>query len=287
MAISVEGGDLLDRSGNFAPLGSSPQVIGRQASGIVESVGEEAAGFSPGQRVVCVRPNGSHAELFAAPARTTWPIPDGLSFEEAAAIPIAFATAHDALHHFGLLSPGEAVLIQAGASGVGLAAIQLARLHGAGRILATGSDDTRLERLRAFGATDLINYRRSDPAGEVVRLTAGQGVNVLLDTVGGASLQASLASMARGGRLVAIGQASRAPLTVDLKPLYDKGIFLSGFKLDIASPRVRDTVREMLQAAASGILRVVIDRTFPLEDAALAHIHVESRRAFGRVVLVP
>ncbi len=234
-----------------------------------------------------MRPNGSHAELFAAPARTSWPIPDGLSFEEAAAVPIAFATAHDALHHYGRLAPGETVLIQAGASGVGLAAIQLARAAGAGRIFVTGSDDGRLERLRAFGATDLVNYRRTDPAREVARLTADRGVDVLLDLVGGESLQGSLASMARGGRLVAIGQASRAPLTVDLKPLYDRGIVLLGFKLDIAGSRVRDTVGEMLRAVAHGRLRAVIDRSFPLEDAISAHAHVESRRAFGRVLLRP
>jgi len=284
-AVSVEGGDLLDRSGNFAPLAAEPLIIGRQAAGVILEVGDDAPGFKVGQRAVGVRPNGSHAEIFAAPARTSWLIPQALSTEMAAALPIAFATAHDALHHYGRLQAGETVLIQAGASGVGIAAIQLARTAGAGLILATGSSDERLARLRAFGLDHGINYRTANLAEEVARLTSGRGVDVLLETVGGDSMQASIDSMARGGRLVAIGQASRAPVLVDLKQIYARGIILSGFRLDIASDRIHGAVTAILAQAARGEVEVVLDRTFSLEDTAAAHAYVESRAAFGRVIL--
>lgn len=282
---SVEGGDLLDRSGNFAPLENQPLIIGRQAAGTIVAVGSEAAPFAVGQRVVAVRPNGSHAEYFAAPARTSWLIPDGLSMEKAAALPVAFATAHDALHHYGRVQPGEDVCIQAGASGVGIAAIQLARRSGARRIIATGSSAERLGRLAPFGADYTINYSKEDFVAEILRITEGKGVDVLLDTIGGESLHGSLQSMARSGRLVAIGQASRAPLIVDLKALYAKGIVLSGFKLDITNARIHAAVSGMLEAAARDELDVVVDRIFALEEAAAAHSYVESRKAFGRVLV--
>jgi NADPH2:quinone reductase len=286
-AVSVEGGDLLDRSGNFAPLEDHALVIGRQAAGTIVAVERDAKGFAIGGRAVCVRPSGSHAELFAAPARTSWPIPDRLDIRAAAALPIAFGTAHDALHHYGKLQPGDSVLVQAAGSGVGIAAIQLARLGGAGTVIATGSSDEKLDRLRSFGADHTVNYRSLDVPGEVARLTGGRGVDLLLDTVGGDSLQGSLQSMARGGRLVAIGQASRTPIVVDLKNLYAQGVTLSGFKLDIASGRLHQSVTRLLKAAEEGQIRVVLDRTFPLAEAAAAHGFVESREAFGRVLLLP
>ena len=286
-AISIEGGDLLDRSGNFAPLGAGPRVLGRQAAGEIVEVGAEVEGFEIGQRAVAVRPQGSHAALFAAPIRTTWAIPGGLSTIQAAAVPIAFGTAHEALFHYARMEPGEVVLVQAGAGGVGIAAIQIARRNGAGLILATGSSDERLARLKALGLDHAINYRDTDVAAEVMRLTGGKGADIVIDTVGGDTLQGSLMAMARGGRLVASGQASRARVVLDLANLYAMGVTLLGLKLDIASQRVHEAVAQLLEACGQGHYQVAVDRTFAMEEVAAAHAYIESRKAFGRVVLIP
>lgn len=286
-AISVEGGDLLDRSGNFVPLGPPPNILGRQAAGRVIEVGAEVSGIAVGQRVVAVRPNGSHAEYFAAPAKTAWLIPDELDSVHAAAIPIAFGTAHDALTYYAGLVGGETVLIQGGTGGVALAAIQLARLLGARLIVATGSSDSRLAQLTPFGLDVGINYRTTDVVSKAMELTEGKGFDIVLDMVGGDTMQSSLLSLGRGGRLVAVGQASRAPLQVDLANVYNKGLRVSGLKLDIASDRLRAAIDWLLQACATGRLKPVIDRSFALDEAAAAHAHVESRNAFGRVILLP
>lgn len=285
-AVSVEGGDLLDRSGNFAPLADHPLILGRQAAGVIVALGAEVEGLNVGQRVVGVRPNGSHAQFFAPPARTTWPIPASLSLVDAAALPIAFATAFEALHHYARLSQGETVLIHGASGGVGVAAVQLARLGSAGVVLATSTSDTRLDRLSTLGADHLINCGRTDVREAVMEITRGRGVDVLVDMVGGRGMQASLQCMARNGRLVAVGQASRSRAKVDLSHLYSNGVTLCGLKLDIVSPRVRDAVFTLLHKAADRELKVMVDRTFPLSQAAEAHAYVESRQAFGRVVLL-
>lgn len=286
-AVSIEGGDLLDRSGNFAPSSDEPRVIGRQAAGTVAEVGVEAAGFAVGDRVVAVRPNGSHAEFFAAPARTTWRVPDGLDLLTAATIPIPFATAYEALTHYGGLAPGETVVIQAGAGAVGMAAVQIARSLGAARILATASSDSRMARLAALGATGTISSTREDLVAEVRRLAADAGADLVVDAVGGSALQASLEVLGRGGRLVALGQASRAAPRLDLAHLYNVGATVRGLKLDIASDRVRGVVTALLQACADGAYQVGVGQTFPLSEAAAAHAHAESRAAVGRTVLTP
>jgi len=286
-AVSVEGGDLLDRSGNLSAVDPCPHVVGRQAAGVVVEVGSEVEGFAVGQKAVAARPNGSHAELFAAPARTSWVIPDGLETFKAAAVPVAFGTAHEALFHFGQMQPGDTVLVQAGSSGVGLAAIQIARRAGAGRILATGSSDERLARLRPLGLNDAINYRRVDVAEEVRRLTDGKGVDIVIDTVGGDTMQGSIQSLAFRGRLVAAGQASRAPVNVDLARLYTQGLTVVGLKLDIAGPRVHGIIGDLLAGCARGDYQVFLDRSFPLSEAAAAHAYIENRSAFGRVLLIP
>jgi len=286
-AISVEGGDLLDRSGNFAPLGSAPNILGRQAAGRVVETGAEVSGFVVGDRVVAVRPNGSYAEYFAAPAKTAWRIPNDLDPARAAAVPVAFGTAHDALTHYAGLASGETVLIQGGTGGVALAAIQLARSMGASLIAASGSSDDRLAQLIPFGLDVAINYKTADVASKAMGLTEGKGFDLVLDMIGGDTMQSSLLSLGRGGRLVAVGQASRAPVQVDIANIYNRGLRVSGLKLDIASERLRRSIDGLLQSCTTGRLTPVIDRTFPLENAAEAHAYVEGRNAFGRVILLP
>jgi NADPH2:quinone reductase len=193
-AVSIEGGDVLNRAGGM--MTAKPHIVGYQAGGVIREVGSEVTDRRVGQRVVAISPNGSHAALFSVPATSTWVVPEGLDIAQAACVPIAFGTAHDCLFEFGRLKTGEAVLIQAGAGGVGLAAIQLAKRAGA-TVFATASSDAKLERLKEFGLDHGINYRERDFVEEVKRLTDGRGVDLVVDSVGGDVLQGSLRTARR------------------------------------------------------------------------------------------
>src|SRR5215472_10024787 len=191
-AVSIEGGDTLNRAGG--EMASSPHIVGYQCAGTIAEVGPDVTDRQPGQRVVCTMLWGSHAERIAAPSIVTWLVPDGVDIVEAACVPVAFATADDCLFEFGHLQSGETVLIQAGAGGVGLAAIQLAKRAGA-TVFATASSDEKLGRLEEFGLDQGINYRESDFATEARSLTGGRGVDLVVDSVGGSTLEGSLRSL--------------------------------------------------------------------------------------------
>ena len=284
-AVSIEGGDTLNRGGG--EMSASPHIVGYQCAGVVAEVGADVADRSIGQRVVCSFVDGSHAERRAVPALVTWVVPDGLDIGEAACVPIAFGTADDCLFEFGHLSAGETVLIQAGASGVGLAAIQLAKRAGA-TVIATASNDEKLERLRDFGLDHGINYTRVDFAPAARELTGGQGVNLVVDSIG-STLTGSVQALAYRGRCTLVGQAGRDQQPFDAAMLMGGNQTLTGvfFGAEIITERVQAMVARHLDDVAAGRLRVVIDRTFPLAEAADAHAYLESRQAFGRVVLIP
>ncbi|GAC1307743.1 MAG: hypothetical protein NVSMB16_04020 [Acidimicrobiales bacterium] len=232
--------------------------------------------------------HGSHAALVAVPAAATWAIPDGMAVADAACVPIAFGTADDCLFEFGRLREGETVLVQAGAGGVGLAAIQLAKRAGA-TVLATASSGDKLERLSEFGLDHGIDYRSTDFADEARRLTGGRGVDLVVESVG-STLAGSVRSLAYRGRVSYVGNAGRESQPFDPSTLMQgnqmiHGVFL-GAELAMG-PRAHDNITRLLGDVASGALRVVIDRTFPLSEAASAHAYLEDRKAFGRVVLIP
>ncbi|MGH9250216.1 MAG: quinone oxidoreductase family protein, partial [Acidimicrobiales bacterium] len=214
-AVGVQGGDLLHRQRGEIP--SVPHIVGYQAAGVVREVGDAVEGLAVGQPVVATMPAGSHAELVSLPAMSVWPLPEGLSVREAAAVPIEFATAHDCLFEFGHLQSGETVLIQAGASGVGLAAIQLAKRAGA-TVLATASSDDRLARLADFGLDHGINYRDADFVEVARDLTGGRGVDLVVDSVG-STLADSIRALAYRGRCTLVGQAGRDPKPFDASML--------------------------------------------------------------------
>jgi NADPH2:quinone reductase len=285
--VSIEGGDTLNRLGG--PLVTVPHVVGYQSAGTVLSVGGDVAGFAVGDRVVGIGFHGSHAELRVAHPLTTWKIPDGLATELAACVPVAYGTAHDGLFEFGRLGEGETALIHAGASGVGLAAIQMAH-HAGARVIATASSDERLERLREFGLDDGINYREKDFVVEVRTLTNLKGADVILDSVGGENLQRSLAALAYRGRCVSFGNAGRGgPTKLDTSTLGVSNQSLIGYFLGaelFVGTRAYAMVAKLLEDVAAGDLRVEIDRRFALADAEEAHAFIESRQAFGRVVLL-
>jgi NADPH:quinone reductase len=285
-AVSIEGGDTLNRW--RGPLATTPHIVGYQAAGEIIEVGAEVDDLKVGQKVATVNAFGSHAELRAVPARSAWVVPDGFDVKLASVMPVTFGTAHDCLFEFGRLKAGETVLVQAGASGVGVAAIQLAKQAGA-TVLATASSDERLEKLRPLGLDHGINYAREDTVSAVMRLTNNKGVDLVVDSVGGPTLQGSILSLAYRGRVSMVGAAGREPMTVDVSSMMGGNRSLSGVFLgaEIATDRVHDNIQNLINAAARGELKVVIDRTFPLSQAAQAHAYIESRKAVGRVVLIP
>jgi len=286
-AVSIEGGDTLNRL--RGALVTKPHIVGYQAAGEVVEVGAEVSNFKVGQKVVTTGAFGSHAELRAVAARSAWAVPDGMDLKLAAGVPIPFGTAHECLFEFGRMKKGEVVLVQAGASGVGIAAIQLAARAGASMVLATASSDERLEKLKALGLTHGINYDRDDVATEVMRLTGNKGADVIVDPVGGTTLQGSIASLAYRGRVSMVGQAGREPMKVDVSTMMGGNRTLSGVFLgaEIGTDRVYNLIQGLIDDVAKGELKVVIDRTFRLSEAADAHRYIESRQAVGRVLLVP
>jgi NADPH:quinone reductase len=285
-AISVEGGDVLARA--TMPVVSAPHIVGYQCAGTIVAVGDGVTDREVGQRVVAFMWAGSHAELAATPAQFSWPIPAGLDVVTAACVPAAFGTAHDCLFEVGKLQSRETVLVQAGAGGVGIAAIELAERAGA-TVVATASSPARLEPLYELGMDVGVDYSRDDWVDRVRDATEGRGVELIVDSVGGHILQGSLACMAYRGRCITVGQASREGRTIDVTSLVRGNQSLHGVLLgaEMDTERVHTMIATLLDDVASGELRVVIDREFPLADAAAAHAYIESRQAIGRVVLVP
>jgi len=287
-AISIEGGDTLNRlQGDLAYV---PHIVGYQSAGTVIDCGSGVRDFAAGDHVVAVGLDGSHAEMRVVPENFAWRVPEGLNIQAAACVPIPFGTAHDCLFEFGRLQPGEAALIHAGAGGVGIAAIQMAKRAGA-LVLSTASTDEKLERLKDLGLDEGINYLTHDFAAETRRLTGGRGADVIVDSVGGRTLQKSLEALAYRGRCITVGDAGRSeaePLDISgLRPNNQSlGGYFLGAELFLGS-RAYALVGQLLEETARGDLRVVIDRVFPLSEAAAAHAYIESRRAFGRVLLVP
>jgi len=287
-AISIEGGDLLARAGSPPP--SVPHIVGYLAAGTVAEVGAGVENRAVGDRIVTLNMSGSHASKRAVPAMTTWPIPDGLEADVAACIPVAFGTAQECLFTAGNLQAGQTALIHAGAGGVGMAAIQLAKQAGA-TVISTASSDGKLERLKELGLDHGINYADQSFAELTRELTDGRGADVILDSVGGSNLVDSIGALAYRGTLVSVGLAARAGSSIEARDLWEKnnalrGVFLGGVLL-AEYPRAHAMIADLIERVGAGELRVEIDRTFPLAEATAAHAYIESRQAFGRVVMRP
>jgi NADPH:quinone reductase len=288
-AVSIEGGDTLNRLGGA--LSAFPHIVGYQCAGTVVASGPDVTGIAEGDRVVTVGLDGSHAELRAVGEAFCWAIPDGVPTREAACVPVPFGTADDCLFEFGRLHEGETALIHAGASGVGIAAIQLAARAGA-RVLATASSPERLERLVPLGLDVGIDYTEVDFVEAVRQATDGKGADVIVDSVGGSNLQKSLLCLAYRGRCVTFGDAGReAPSALDIATMRGNNQTLVGYflgaELFLGGVRAHALIAGHLEDIAAGRLQVVVDRTFSLEEAGEAHAYIESRQAFGRVLLVP
>jgi NADPH2:quinone reductase len=285
-AIAVQGGDVLNRAGGEMP--AVPHIVGYQCAGTIREVGEGVTDRRVGQRVVTTNFWGSHAEKIASLGMLTWVIPDGADLVKCACVPVEFGTAHDCLFEFGRLVAGETVLIQAGAGGVGVAAIQLAKRAGA-TVIATASSLERLAPLLELGLDHPVDYSRSGWVDVVRGLTGGRGVDLVVDSVGGHVLEGSIRCLAYRGRAITVGGAGREQRMLDVSMLGQNNQTLTGVFLgaEMANPRTREMIGGLVDDVAAGRLEVIVDRTFPLRDAAAAHAYIESRQAVGRVVLIP
>jgi NADPH:quinone reductase-like Zn-dependent oxidoreductase len=222
---------------------------------------------------------GGYAEFVKVPIQNVVPIPDQITFVEAAAFPLTFLTAWHMLMTRARLERGEEVLVLAGGSGVGQAAIQIAVLHGA-RVFATAGSDEKAARARALGAEDVIHHHRQDVAAEILRLTARRGVDVVIEHVGQATWAKSVRALARGGRLVTCGATTGPEVALDLRAVFAKQLSILGSYMG--------TKGELLRAARfffSGQLRPAIDSTFPLAEASEAQRRLEASQHFGKIVL--
>lgn len=223
---------------------------------------------------------GGYAEYIKAPGANALHIPEGLTFEQAAAIPLVFLTAWHMLVDQARVQPGEDVLVLAGGSGVGSAAVQIAKLFGA-RVFATASTEAKLAKARELGADLTINYVENDFLDEIKKLTQKRGVDVVVEHVGKATWEKSIKALVKGGRLVTCGATSGYDAVTDLRYVFFRGIkILGNFMGPLAGlKRALQFFPEKLQP--------VVDRTFPLEQAADAHRRLANREQFGKVVLLP
>ena len=287
-ATAVNRADLLQRRGFYPPPPGESDILGLEAAGTVTALGPGASGVRVGDRVMCLLGGGGYAQYVVVDHRMALPIPAALSFEQAAGIPEVFYTAYMTLVAEAGLGRGESVLIHAGGSGVGTAAIQLAGALGARALVTAGSAD-KIERCRALGAAG-INYKDEDFAERGRELTDGRGVDVILDCVGGQYLERNLALLAPRGRLVIIGLMGGAKAEINLALVVGKRLRVIGTVLRTRSLEEKIAltagVREqVLPLLAAGTIRPIIDRVYPLADAAAAHDYVASNANFGKVVL--
>lgn len=285
LAVSIEGGDVLNRAGG--PLTTDPHVVGYQAAGKIIEVGADVTEREVGQRVATVFPFGSHAALRHVGWQQTFVVPEELGIEEASTIPIPFGTAADCLFEYGKLQAGETVLVQGGAGGVGMAAIQLAKRAGA-TVFATASSGSKLERLAEYGVDHGINYVESDFVDAIRKLTEGRGIDVIVDGVGGEVTQRGFEICAYKGRFMMYGTSARDFRKYSLENMgMNRSITGVSLTPEFGSTRVIEMIKGHIRDIAKGELRVAIDRRFPLSEAAAAHAYIESRQAFGRVLLIP
>jgi NADPH:quinone reductase len=291
-ATALNRADIMQRQGNYpAPAGAPTDIPGMEFAGEVAEIGPGVMRWKPGQRVFGIVGGGSYAEYLVTHERLLAEIPDSLSYADAAAVPESFITAHDALVTQAAVRPSESVLIHAVASGVGLAAVQIARACGA-IPFGTARGKGKLDRAKEYGledgwaATDDLN----ELAAQAKRWTAGRGVNVVLDLVGGPYFAASIETMAPLGRLMVIGtmagRESMMPLgRVLASRLTIKGTMLRNRSLEEKIAATRAFEEQVVPLIARGIVRAVVDREFPLSEVRAAHTRMESNETIGKIVL--
>jgi tumor protein p53-inducible protein 3 len=290
-ATALNRADLLQRRGKYRPPEGASEILGLEMAGEVAEAGSEGRKrMRPGDRVFALLPGGGYAQKAVVPARMAMRIPDGLSYEEAAAVPEAFLTAFHNLFSLGNLQPGMTVLVHAGASGVGTAAIQLVRESGAVSLVTAGSPE-KIARCRDLGARAGWNYRLGPFAPWVAEKTGGRGVDVILDCVGAPYVGQNLQSLAADGKLIVLGaMGGSVAQQVNLLDLLFRRLQILGTSLrSLDAVRKIDLTKRFAEFAlprfADGRLRPVIDSVYDWREVANAHLRMESNANVGKIVL--
>ena len=292
-ATAVNRADLLQRAGNYPPPPGASQIIGLECSGRIVALGAGVTGWQVGDEVCALLAGGGYAELVSVPAVQLMPIPDGLDLISAAALPEVSCTVWSMVYDrapAAELTVGERFLVHGGSSGIGTMAIQLAKAQGA-EVFATAGTEAKLQACRDYGADLAINYRSADFVEVIAAETGGEGVDVILDTVGAKYLDRNLAALAVGGRLAVIGLIGGTSGELNLAALLAKratihAAGLRGRPLEQKAAIVAGTEAHVWPLIAAGTVRPVIDRVLPLADAAEAHRVVQASTHIGKVVLV-
>lgn len=292
-AAALNRADIVQRLGRYpAPPGSPQNIPGLEFAGEIESIGSEVSQWKPGQRVFGITGGGAQAEFLVIPENQIADIPVGLDWAEAAAVPEAFITAHDALFTQAGLQPGETVLVHAAGSGVGTAAIQLARAAGA-KVFGTSRTAEKLQKAKQYGLDGSVAIEGdvSVLVKAIREWTNGRGVDVILDLVGAEYLNANLSAIAPQGRMMLVGTTSGSKAMLDFGVVMSKRLAIRGTVLRARSPeeKARATrlfARHVVPLLADGVVRPVIDKVYRLEEIREAHQRLESNESFGKIVLV-
>jgi NADPH:quinone reductase-like Zn-dependent oxidoreductase len=285
-----------------------PHILGNDVAGVAVRAGDAVRHVKPGDKVLVLPTlscgvcracaagddnlcrhydvlgrmrNGGYAERVAVPGANCLPYPENLPFEQAAAVPLVFLTAWHMLVGRAKVRPGEDVLVIGASSGVGSAALQVAKLWGA-RVIATAGSAEKMERARALGADHVLDHRTHDLGAEVRKLTGKKGVEVVVEHVGAAVWSHAISALARDGRLVTCGATSGSAVSLDVNALFGRHLSLLGSWMGR-----RSDLLDVLPFVRDGRLRPVVDRTYPLREARAAHERIERSEHFGKVVLVP
>ncbi len=288
-AAGVNRPDVLQRKGLYpAPKGHS-ELPGLEVAGTVAAVGKDAGRFKIGDRVMALLNGGGYSEYALAEEPATLPVPEGVSMIEAAAIPETFFTVWHNVFERGALKSGEWFLVHGGTSGIGVTAIQLGAALGA-KVIATAGSAQKCAACRELGAVRAVDYTQEDFVEVVKAETDGRGVDVILDMVGGDYVDRNIRSLADDGRLVNIGYQSGSKVTVDMMRVMLKRLTLTGSTLRIRPTAIKGAIARAVEAHAlplvsSGKVRVIVDSTFPLRDAAAAHARMETSQHIGKIVL--
>jgi putative PIG3 family NAD(P)H quinone oxidoreductase len=289
-AAGVNRPDIIQRYGKYPPPPGASDIPGLEVAGVVAALGAGVTGWSIGDPVCALLAGGGYAERAAVPHEQCLPIPKGLTPIQAAGLPETFFTVWTNVFQRGKLQPGETILIHGGTSGIGTTAIQLAKAFGA-RVFATAGSDEKCAAMRELGADETFNYRTQDWVAEGKRVTGGQGVNVILDIVGGDYIARNLDLLSIEGRLLQIAFLKTAKAEIDFSIVMRKRCTITGSTLRPRTPQekgviARDLLEHVWPLLEKGIVKPVIHKTFPLANAADAHRLMEESTHIGKLILV-